>query len=106
MSKNSYSREKILEQAKEVITKDRNEQYGEPENNFEVIASLWSDYIRSKKIGSEIISSKDVAVMMALFKIGRITTSNCVKPDSFVDAAGYIACAYECAENDEEDTEK
>lgn len=43
--------------------------------------------------------------MMALFKIGRIITSNCIKPDSFVDAAGYIACAYECAEDEEEDKE-
>ena len=31
--------------------------------------------------------------MMALFKIGRMITSADQKRDTFVDAAGYIACA-------------
>lgn len=41
------------------------------------------------------ISAKDVAVMMALLKVARIATGN--SPDSFVDLAGYAACAGEVA---------
>ena len=39
--------------------------------------------------------SKDVATMMGLLKVARIATGN--KADSFVDLAGYAACAGEIA---------
>lgn len=40
------------------------------------------------------LAPHDVAMMMALLKIARIKTG-AFKEDSFVDAAGYIACGYE-----------
>ena len=39
---------------------------------------------------------------MALFKIGRIATARDMNEDSYIDAAGYIACAAECAAREEE----
>ena len=39
------------------------------------------------------ISPKDVAVMMCLLKVSRIKTSD--RADSFIDLAGYAACAGE-----------
>ena len=40
--------------------------------------------------------------MMALLKIARIKTGGGTG-DSYVDLAGYAACAYEIAENEKED---
>ena len=88
-------RKEVLEEAIRCVCTDRNEQYGEPEDSFEVIAGLWNSYVESDCIIGRgvVIGSADVAIMMALFKIGRMMTSADQKRDTFVDAAGYIACA-------------
>ena len=83
-------RANILHNAMKIVCNDRNNQYGEPENNFEVIAEMWSVYLDTH------ITAKDVGIMMTLFKIGRIKTGG-FKMDDYVDAAGYIACAGEIA---------
>lgn len=89
----NMTRRDILESAIQCVCADRESQYGSPENNFASIARLWRDYFIAK--GQNIcISSVDVAVMMALLKIARIATGN-FKADSYIDAAGYIACAAE-----------
>lgn len=88
-------RKETLEQAIKTVCIDRENQYGSPENNFKVIAEFWTGYLRNSrtlKCGS--ISAKDVAVMMILLKIARITTGK-HKDDNFVDLAGYAACAAE-----------
>lgn len=91
-------REEILETAAKIVTGGRNKQYGEPENNFGVIAEYWSTYLSQHNGGRMILlTPMDVAVMMALFKIGRITTAGEFTVDSFVDAAGYAAIAGEIA---------
>ena len=41
------------------------------------------------------ITAKDAGAMMALLKVARIATGS--SPDSFVDLAGYAACAGEIA---------
>lgn len=96
------NRADILETAKEIVTSDRNKQYGEPEDNFDTIASLWNAYLAGKHSDGTVITAKDVALMMVLFKVGRILTSTAVKEDSYIDAAGYIACGYECAQKEAE----
>lgn len=100
------NRADILETAKEIVTSDRNKQYGEPEDNFDTIASLWNAYLVGKHSDGTVITAKDVALMMVLFKVGRILTSTTVKEDSYIDAAGYIACAAECAAIEEESLAK
>lgn len=91
-------REKCLLKAKEIVCTDRNEQYGEPEDNFSVIAEFWSTYINNRYgIYIADLDSDDVANMMVLFKMGRITTAGDYKDDSYIDMAGYAACAAECA---------
>lgn len=87
------NRNEILENACQIITSDRNLEYGEPEDNFEVIASYWQTYL-IHKYGIGLVTSEDVANMMCLFKLGRITTGN-GKVDNYVDLAGYAACAGE-----------
>lgn len=92
-------REKCLDEAKRIVCNDRNQQYGEPEDNFDVISEYWAAYLNGKyKIGVP-LDAGDVANMMVLFKMGRITTSKTYKEDSYIDMAGYTACAMECAAN-------
>lgn len=85
---NVLSRQKILEEAIETITQDRQDQYGQPEDSFGVIAEYWSIW---KGID---FSSHDVAMMLALLKVARIQTGK-PKNDNYVDLAGYAACAGE-----------
>lgn len=97
-------REEILKTAEEIVTKDRNVQYGEPEDNFGVIAEYWGAYLSQHNGGRAVLlTPMDVALMMALFKLGRLTTARAVTLDSFVDAAGYVACAGEIATDMEQE---
>lgn len=96
------TRAEILDKAKQIVTTDRNARYGEPEDNFDVIAQFWNNYLTTTQGVCLYLSAPDVAIMMALFKIGRIATARDMNKDSYIDAAGYIACAAECAVREEE----
>lgn len=91
--KTDYTREEILTMAKGIVCKDRDADYGKPEDNFRKIAGLWTAYLDGSD-GN--LTSYDVAVMMILMKIARVAT-NPVKLDSWVDIAGYAACGGEIA---------
>lgn len=78
-------RVRILDEAKRVVTKDRNADYGDPEDNFRQIAALWAAY---KQVP---FTSADVAIMSALIKVARLAKTP-GHHDSCVDIAGYAAC--------------
>ena len=92
-------RAEILEAARVCVCGEREQDYGTPENNFETIGLLWGVYLRAAhpeiNLAINGITPKDVATMMALLKVARIATGS--NPDSFVDLAGYAACAGEIA---------
>lgn len=92
------TRAEILEAARKCVCGDRDEQYGSPEESFDTIADLWNAYLHNiiPKSVPDMICAADVAVMMALFKIARIA-KGVKKDDSWIDAAGYIACGAEIA---------
>lgn len=79
-----------LKAAAECVCGSREEDYGSPENNFAVIAGLWTAYT-----GTD-VTPKDVAMMMALLKIARAKAGS--KPDTYIDLAGYAACGAEISE--------
>lgn len=83
-------RAEILEAARKCVCGEREREYGRPENNFALIGKLWGGAYTGTRY-----SAKDVAMMLALLKVARIKTG--VKGDSFVDLAGYAACAGEIA---------
>ena len=85
------TRESILNAAKRCVCGDREQDYGSPEDNFAVIAALWTAYT-----GTD-ITPKDVAMMMALLKIARAKAGS--KPDTYIDLAGYAACGGELEVN-------
>jgi hypothetical protein len=91
------NRGEILNQAAEYTTKDREQQYGTPEDNFKLIADFWNTYISHKcKKGNYSLTAEDVANLMALLKIARITSGQ-KKEDNYIDLAGYAACGGEIA---------
>lgn len=93
------TRKECLDAAVDIVCKNRENTYGNPEDNFSVIAKLWSLYIDRE------ITSSDVAVMMILLKIARIKGGN-FKDDNYIDIAGYAACAAEIGEPGEREKPK
>ena len=58
------------------------------------IANLWSAYLAGTGKLTDIITPKDVAAMLALLKIARISSGH-AKADNWIDLAGYAACGGE-----------
>ena len=81
----------VLETALDLTCGDRNKQYGDPLENHQDIARLWTAYLSTP------ISPKDVAIMMALVKIARAKRPEPHR-DNYVDAAAYLAIAGEIHE--------
>ena len=77
-------REEFLDTAKKYISGPRANAYGDPKDNFGMVADMWAAY---KKVE---FTAHDVAVMMILLKTARLGFN----PDSFdgwTDIAGYAA---------------
>lgn len=87
-----------LKSAAECVCGSREEDYGSPEDNFAVIAALWTAYT-----GKD-VTPKDVAMMMALLKIARAKAGS--KPDTYIDLAGYAACGAEISAREPKKTAK
>lgn len=87
-------RDEILDMAAKITKGERETQYGGPEDNFRKIAELWSAYLSKEE--AVVLTAEDVAVMMILFKVGRLTTGG-GSADTWVDIAGYAACGGEIA---------
>ena len=75
-------RGKILDKAKEIINKDRQDAYGNPEDCFREIAFLWTWWLKRD------ISLSDVAMMMVLLK--QVRERHLHKEDNIIYAAGYL----------------
>lgn len=93
-----WTREKILDEAKQCVCGNREQDYGTPEDSFRVISQLREIYIREGMVGPTdvCVNPEDVVVMMALLKIARLA-NNPEHMDSWVDLAGYAACGGEIA---------
>ena len=106
-------RTRLLREADQIVNGDRNAQYGDPNQDFKRTAALWNTYLAGvleRKIGylpeseqshirffvEQLIDPHDVGWMMILLKSSRATVSP-HKFDNYLDAAGYSACAWDCA---------
>ena len=78
-------RQAALSEIRDCVCRDRNASYGDAEDNFAVIARLWSNYLDVD------VSSVDVAALMILMKVARIK-HNPQHRDSWIDAGGYAVC--------------
>jgi hypothetical protein len=96
-------REEILQAAMEAVTK-RNLTYGEPEDSFSAIAELWLAWLKIRK--TQDLGVVDVAIMMMLMKIGRLAGNGGNHIDTWIDIAGYAACAGELATTEKKENGK
>lgn len=76
----------ILDDAKRVVDKDRNEEYGDLRPCFKRIAALWSAYL-----GVD-VKPQDVSHLMILMKVARLQGAPGHR-DSLCDIAGYAYCS-------------
>lgn len=87
-----WTRQRVLREAELCVCGQREQDYGTPEDSFQKIGTFWTVYLNyAVKIDAE-----DVAAMMALLKIARIS-ENPQHMDSWVDLAGYASCGGEIA---------
>jgi len=88
----------ILREAAGIVEGARNSSHGDKERSFNVIANLWNDYLRGRKVNEGLnftpISAVDVAQMMVLMKIARSIQGTPIL-DHFLDASAYSAIAGE-----------
>lgn len=84
----AMDRQELLTEAIDVVTRDRNTEYGEPEDTFQKIAEYWSVLFGLR------IESYQVALALDLLKTARLM-SNPSHRDSWLDKAGYAACGYD-----------
>lgn len=85
----SQRRKAILAQVEQCVCADRQNSYGDAEDNFENIAVFWNVYLQ-KKLDVH-IQAEDVAALMSLVKVARMIQSP-VHMDNWIDLAGYATC--------------
>jgi hypothetical protein len=90
-------RTELLREAETLVNGDRNNSYGPPTQDFDRTAIMWTAYLDGRRI----LEAHDVAAMMILLKLSRISWDP-TNRDSWVDIAGYAACGYEIITNKEE----
>ena len=94
-----WTRQRVLREAEKCVCGKREQDYGTPEDSFNLIAKLWTAYVSTGSLVDLVdlvFDAKDVAAMMALLKIARIS-ENPQHMDSWVDLAGYASCGGELA---------
>ena len=87
-------REQILADGIALTGGDRNRTYGDPSPNLHLQFQLWELYIRAA--GEKHSDAHDAAMQHVFAKIARIASGARGHRDNYVDAATYIAIAYEC----------
>lgn len=97
MESTRLTRVKVLDDAKQCVTVDRNVEYGPPEQTFVRIADLWSTHLTLTNGKGVYVSMEDVCWMMIQLKQAR--AMNGFNADNFIDVAGYAACAGEIAQS-------
>lgn len=100
VSQDTSPRAGALDEAKALITGDRNNAYGPPWQDFARTAGALNAYGYQGPDGRP-LESHDVAIFVMAIKMSRLMWTP-TKRDSWVDTAGYAGCGYECALHDEE----
>jgi len=84
----------LLDEAKGLVTGERNNQYGEPHQDFKRTAEALTA-MGYRGPGGRELKAHDVAILVGMVKISRLMWQP-DKRDSWVDWAGYAACGWDC----------
>lgn len=89
----SERRKEVLQQVEACVCRDRQNAYGDAEDNFRNIAEHWTLWLRQRKLLADGVSLApiDVAAMSAQIKLAR-AAENPMYLDNWVDGAGYFTC--------------
>lgn len=81
-----------LKRADDIIHGERQDQYGAPEDSFEIIADFWNLHNKWRKVrkGDVPYDNEDTAMMLDLMKHARMY-GQIWHGDNAVDACGYLA---------------
>lgn len=82
-------RREALQEVESCVCRDRQNTYGDAENNFSDIADIANILLRRKL--SEPLDARDVAAFCAAIKVARIATGP-DHLDNWIDLAGYAVC--------------
>ena len=93
-------RQRVLEEAVRLTTGDRDKTYGDATTNMRAFAALIDAYWTHRNPETS-TPAHDAAIIMALAKIARIAVGQTTHRDNYVDAAAYIAMAYEAVLNEQ-----
>lgn len=96
MSDNRTVASTLMAKANHTITKSRPGLHGSAEMSFQMIADMWTVYVRHATIarnGDSKITAVDVSQMMSLLKKARAMYGDVMNDDNFVDDLGYTALA-------------
>ena len=102
--KSDSERVALLKDSIDLISGDRNKDYGEPFEDFACTAKFWQAYFERTIVsrGKLDIHPHDVAIAQELLKTSRIAW-NATKRDSWADVSGYSGCGWECVVREEAD---
>ena len=96
-------REQLLDGAKQLVTQERNAEYGEPPQDFARIAEMLNALgYRGPGPGGRMLMPRDVAVIQICLKLSRLVWTPS-KMDSVMDIAGYSACYWDCIAHEEDE---
>ena len=83
-------RSAVLDTVRAAVCRDRQNSYGDAEDNFQNIADYWNLWLRQRGF-TVTLNPLDVAMMSLLLKTAR-ASANLHYSDNWVDAAGYAVC--------------
>lgn len=83
-------RSAVLDTIRGAVCRDRQNAYGDAEDNFRNIADYWNLWLKQRGF-TAVLTPLDVAMMSALLKTAR-ASANLTYSDNWVDLAGYAVC--------------
>ena len=91
--------EDLLQEAIEVVSVSRHQDYGPPSVNLQRICNYWNEYLdqNSNVTGDYHITPKMVCDLMILLKMARSVEG--YKRDTYVDLAGYASLVSEVSDD-------
>lgn len=92
----------ILDEAKQLVTKDRAGTHGNAIETLEALSEFWRSYLYVRTGDIVHITASDVAEMLCMLKLARKCTGTFHR-DNYADTLGYAAIAYAAAKWENED---